>query len=122
MVIPFAAGGVTDNLARIVADGAQKYLPNEQKIVPINTPGAGGNIGMSQLLNEDPDGYKIAFTNTDAVSVASTFGGAAYSYDSFQPIARLLSSPWVFAVRSDSPWKTFEDFVEYAKENPGQFS
>lgn len=122
MMIPFAAGGVTDSVARIVAEGAQRHLPNNQKIVPINTPGAGGKLGMTKHLNDDPDGYKIAFTNTDAISVVSTFSGADYSTDSFQPIVKVLSSPWVLAVRSDSPWKTFEDFIEYAKENPGKFT
>lgn len=121
VVIPFAAGGVTDSLARIIIEGAQKNLPNGSTIVPVNVAGAGGAIGMSQLLDAKTDGYTIAFSNTDAISVQNVLTDTAYKTDSFESIIKLASAPFVLATKSDSQWKTFEDLVTYTKENPGAF-
>ncbi|HWL12633.1 MAG TPA: tripartite tricarboxylate transporter substrate-binding protein [Ureibacillus sp.] len=82
-IIPFSAGGITDSVARILVEGAQKHLPNNQKLVPVNVGGAGGSIGMSQVLNAKPDGYTIGFANTDAISVQPALTETGYQNDSF---------------------------------------
>ncbi|MGG0718401.1 tripartite tricarboxylate transporter substrate binding protein [Robertmurraya massiliosenegalensis] len=122
MIIPYGAGGSTDIVARILGTAAQKYLPNNQTIVPVNMPGGGGAIGMTDIFNAEPDGYKIALANSDSLSVAPLTSNAAWSHDSFQPIVKLANAPFLLAVKADAPWDTFEDWLDYVKANPGKFT
>lgn len=121
-IIPFSAGGITDSVARILVEGAQKHLPNNQTLVPLNVAGAGGSIGMTQLQNSAADGYTIGFANTDAVSVQPALTETPYANDSFDPIVKLTSAPFVMSVNLDAQWKTFDELITYIKENPGQFT
>ncbi|MEW9672467.1 Bug family tripartite tricarboxylate transporter substrate binding protein [Ammoniphilus sp. 3BR4] len=122
LIVPYAAGGPSDSTARVLAKTAEKYLPNGQTIVIVNKPGGGGTIGLADVFKAKPDGYTIGLTAIGPVSTQPHYGNTPYSYDSFQPIMRVSSLPLALVVKSDAPWKTFEEWLEYAKQNPNKFS
>lgn len=121
MVVPFAPGGATDSSARILAASASKYLPNGQSIAVTNKAGGGATIGVTDVFMSKPDGYKIGFVTSSPLSIQPNYGQAAYTHDSFQPIMRALSFSQVLVVKSDSPWKTFDEWLDYVKKNPNKF-
>ncbi len=122
MIAPFAPGGAYDAVARVLAKVVPKYLPNEQTVVVVNKPGGAGTIGVTEVLKAKPDGYTIGFVPTSAITTEPHFGNAAYSHDSFQTIMRVLQVDGFMYVKADSPWKTFEEWLEYVKQNPDQFA
>lgn len=122
IIVPYAPGGGTDTAARILATAVSKYLPNNQTVVVVNKPGGAATIGITEVFNAKPDGYKIGMTTTGATSIQPHYGKTAYSHDSFQAVIRVLSTPQVLVVRSDAPWKTFDEWLEYVKANPNKFT
>lgn len=121
VIVPFDAGGFTDVLVRIVAEGMSDELGSPVQV--INKPGAGGTIGLSQLAAEKPDGLTIGTLNMpSALAYLDESKGLTYTKESFEPIASLASSPTVVAVRADAPWDTFDDLVAAAKADPGQIT
>ena len=121
IIVPFDAGGVTDVLTRIVAEGVADELGSQVQVV--NVPGAGGSIGLSQLSAEKADGYTIGTLNMPSgLSFLDETRALTYDLDSFAPVAGLATSPTVIAVRADSPWETFEDLVDAAAADPGQIT
>ena len=122
LVVPFAPGGVTDIAARILANSATKYLPNGQAVVVTNKPGGGGIVGTTEVFNAKPDGYKIAFASSAPLSIQPHYGKTSFTHDSFQPLMRALSFGQVLVVKNDSPWKTFEEWLDYVKKNPDSFT
>jgi tripartite-type tricarboxylate transporter receptor subunit TctC len=118
IVLPFAAGGVADITARIVAEklgaklGSRFYIENQ--------PGAGGIAAARSVTSSSPDGYTLALlTNRTAVSV-SLFNKLPYDpLRDFVPISSLGFFDFVFATGSDSKFKTLADFVAAAKAKPG---
>lgn len=121
MIIPYAAGGSTDLTARALEKVMKKYLPNGQGIVIVNKPGGASVVGTTEVAKAKPDGYKIAMVPAGSISVQPNFGNAPYTPDDFQGIIRLASSPIMFAVKADAPWKTFNDWVAYVQKNPDSF-
>jgi len=119
LVVPSSAGGGTDIVARAFADAARKHLP--QPIIVLNRPGASGAIGMGEVLNARPDGYKIGMLIVE-LSVLATIGQVRFSTDDFRLIARLNGDPAAILVPADSRWRTIEDFVAEARARPGQVS
>ena len=118
IVLPFAAGGVADITARIVAEklgaklGSRFYIENQ--------PGAGGIAAARGVTSSSPDGYTLALlTNGTAVSV-SLFNKLPYDpLRDFVPISSLGFFDFVFATSADSKFKTLADFVAAAKAKPG---
>ena len=121
LVVPFPPGGVADIVARPAADAMSRYL--KQSVVIENKPGAGGGIGMGYVAKAKPDGYTLlmALSSISILPEADKVLGRQplYQLDQFAPIARLTADPTVLAVRSDSPWKTLQEFVADAKKRPG---
>lgn len=117
LVIPYAAGGGTDALARSFADVSRKYL--SQSITPLNKPGASGVIGWSDVINARPDGYKIALVTVE-LTFLNSLGLAKFTHDSLVPIARLNYDPSAITVRADAPWNTIEEFLAAARKNNGE--
>jgi tripartite-type tricarboxylate transporter receptor subunit TctC len=121
LVVPFPPGGVADIVARPAADAMSRYL--KQPVVIENKPGAGGGIGMGYVAKAKPDGYTllVALSSISILPEADKVIGrpALYQLDQFVPIARLTADPTVLAVRSDSPWKSLQEFIEDAKRRPG---
>lgn len=121
MVVPTPPGGGADTLARILAQHANKYLPNGQNVVIVNKPGGNATIGVSEIFKAKPDGYTIGFVPTGPITEEPHYGNTPYTHDSFQTIMRISQQDGLFYVRSDSPWQTYEEWLQYVKENPGKF-
>lgn len=113
LVVPFGAGGGTDALARVVAEAARKHMT--QPITVLNKPGASGAIGLTEVVNARPDGYKIAMITVE-MAIIPHMGIAKFSPENdFTPLVRLNADPLVLTVSADSPWKTIEELVGAAK-------
>ena len=124
MVVPFPPGGVADTVGRPVAEAMSRHL--KQSIVVENKGGAGGGIGMAQVAKSKGDGYTVLMSLSSLVVLpeADKILKRAPLYETHQlkPIARFTADPTVLVVRADSPWKTYADFIAYAKTNPGRIS
>lgn len=118
-IVPFAAGGGTDVMARAFADAAQKHLP--QMLVVMNKPGASGTIGWSYLASGRPDGYKLAVITTE-LAIAPHLGVTKLTYQDLTPLARLNYDPSAITVKADSPYNTVEEFLDAAKKKPGSMN
>ena len=117
IVVPYGPGGASDVNARMIAKHIGKYLP--ANIAVINITGAGGVIGMQEVKNAEPDGYKLLLHHV-AMQVAYHTGTADFDYDSFTPICQLIESgSSAIVVSADHPWETIADLVSYVKKNPG---
>ncbi|MBO1111030.1 tripartite tricarboxylate transporter substrate binding protein [Bordetella petrii] len=121
MIVPFPPGGVTDTVARPVAEALSHELG--QSVVIENKAGAGGAVGIGQAARAEPDGYTVlmSLSSISILPEADKILGrkAAFQIDQFAPIARVTADPTVLVVRADSPWKTLQDFVADAKRRPG---
>jgi len=121
MIVPFPPGGVTDTVARPVAEALSHELG--QSVVIENKAGAGGAVGIGQAARAEPDGYTLlmSLSSISILPEADKILGrkAAFQLDQFAPIARVTADPTVLIVRADSPWKTLQDFVADAKRRPG---
>lgn len=117
LVIPYAAGGGTDALARAFAEVSRKYL--KQSITPLNKPGASGSIGWTDVIHAKPDGYKIALVTVELTFLHS-LGLAKFTHDSLVPIARLNYDPSAITVRADAPWNSIEEFLAAARKNDSE--
>lgn len=117
LIVAFSPGGGTDVAARAI----QPYIEAElgMTITVVNTPGAGGEIGFTELAESDPDGYTIGFINLPAMFAYSFERDTRYDVNSFTPIANLVTDPGIWAVRSDSEFETLQDVIDFAVENPG---
>ncbi|MDB5930096.1 MAG: hypothetical protein JWR60_1803 [Polaromonas sp.] len=115
VMVAFQPGGGTDSLARAYAEAAKKYSP--QPLVVYNKPGASGGIGLADVANSRPDGYKIAMLFVE-VTILPHLGITKVTQDDFIPIARLNADPAAITVRADSPYNTVEEFIAAAKK-PG---
>jgi tripartite-type tricarboxylate transporter receptor subunit TctC len=102
----------------LLAGKAREHLPNNQPIVVINRPGAAQVVALTELLRARPDGYKIMLAGSPGLTIQPHFGIAPFTHDSFQPIMQTNEMIHIFAVRTDAPWRTFEEFIAYARKNP----
>jgi tripartite-type tricarboxylate transporter receptor subunit TctC len=124
MVVPFPPGGVADTVGRPVADAMARHL--NQPVVVVNRGGAGGAIGMAQVAKAAPDGYNVlmALSSIVVLPEADRILGRAPMFELSQlvPVARMTADPTVLVVRADSPWKTYAEFIAFAKANPGRIT
>ncbi len=122
LLVPFAPGGTTDVVARILADGLAKEMG--QAVLVDNRVGAGGSIGARELARAEPDGHTIGLMSV------STHGTNSAVYKSlpydvlrdFAPITKLLSFPGVIAVHPRFPAKDYAQFIRVLKAAPGRYS
>ena len=118
IVIPFGPGGLTDILWRSVSD----FIGNNMKgtVVLVNKPGGGGVVGSSFVANAKPDGYTLVSANSDPLTISPVFTpNVPYNPEKdFTYIAKLAAVAFIVGVRDDSPFKTLEDLVAFAKANP----
>ncbi|MCM2339618.1 tripartite tricarboxylate transporter substrate binding protein [Rhodoferax sp.] len=117
VVVPYSAGGGTDLVTRAFVDTAKKYLP--KAIGVVNKTGGGGAVGLSEIAMTRPDGYKIG-TGTVEIAMLPHMGLVQFAADDFAPIARLNAEPAAISVNASAPWNTYEEFMTYAKANPGK--
>ena len=121
-VVPFAAGGPTDALARDIADKVAK--PLGQQIIIDNQAGAGGTIGSGKTAKANPDGYTFLVGHLGYMSAAPALY-KKLTYDpvkDFEPVFRFPDTPLVLLVPKSSPYKTPAELIAYAKKNPGKLN
>lgn len=120
MVVAAPAGGVADNGARIMARILGEKLG--QPVVVENRPGANGIIGTTFVARARPDGYTVLYGVSAALALNPiTVKNLTYeSPNSFTPLQATWESPLVLVVHPDRPYKTFEQFLQYARANPGK--
>ena len=121
MIVPFPPGGLADLVARPVAEAMSRELG--QPVVIENKAGAGGGIGMSLAAKSKPDGYTIlmALSSLTVIPEADLLLGRTpmFMLNDLRPVARYTADPTVLAVRTESPWKSVQEFVDDAKKRPG---
>ena len=121
LVVPFAAGGGTDILARKVADGMSKALG--QPVVVENKPGAGSLIGVQYVAQQAPDGYTLLMMSSSFVTNPVLTGDAPYDpATAFEPVTMVSISPTVLVVNPSVSAQTLEEFIADAKANPGKYN
>lgn len=122
IIVPYAAGGTTDSASRALASVVGDYIPNGVRVNVVNKPGGGGVIGTMDVFNAKNDGYKIGMTTIGPMTIKPHTDNTAYNPDTFKPIMKVVATPNVLIVQADSPWETYEEWYEYASNNPGEFS
>jgi tripartite-type tricarboxylate transporter receptor subunit TctC len=121
MIVPFAAGGTSDVIARVVAEQMSAALG--QPIVIENVAGAGGSIALARAARAAPDGYTIAIGNAGTSAATYTiYPNLTFTPDSFVPIAMVAKTFGIIALRKDFPAKSMQEFLAYAKGNPGKIN
>lgn len=122
LVVPYAAGGPTDLLGRLVADFLSKDL--KQTVIVENKAGAQGAIGAEMVARAEPDGYTL-FTAAASIIVLNPLLYKKLAYDpakDFRMLALVTDLPVVMEVNPSVPAKTVAEFVAYAKQNPGKLN
>jgi len=122
VVVPFAAGGATDVIARIYADHMSRTLG--QQLVIENVTGAGGTIAATRVARASPDGYTLLMGNlgTQAASVG-LYPNLAYDPRAdFAPIMNAAATPMLVAAKNDLPVKDFREFVAYVRANAAKLN
>lgn len=117
MIVPFAAGGPTDVIARIVGDHMSKTLG--QQVVVENVAGAGGTTGITRAVTAAADGYTIAMGHLGTLSAApATYPGLKYDpINGIQPIGLAGGTPILIVAKKDFPPKDLKEFVAHIKSN-----
>jgi tripartite-type tricarboxylate transporter receptor subunit TctC len=122
IVVPFAAGGGTDILGRLVAQRLEQRLG--RSFVIENRPGAGGTTGAGFAARANPDGYTLLMAPSPTMAVAITIY-KNLSYDpvaDFVPLALIAQTPFVLVVNPSLPVYSIEELIRLAKEKPGELS
>ncbi|MCZ8186235.1 MAG: tripartite tricarboxylate transporter substrate-binding protein [Beijerinckiaceae bacterium] len=122
LIVPFAAGGPTDTIARLYGEQLSKALG--QPFLVENVVGAGGVTGTNRAGKAAPDGYTFLVHNVAPhVAGPALYAGATYNpVTDFEPVASLAEAAIYIVVRKDFPAKTLKEFLDYGKANPGKIS
>lgn len=122
MIVVFSPGGATDLLARIAAEHMSRTL--EQRVVVENVTGAGGTIGGARGAQAAPDGYTLTVGSMGSHSAAPTIYASSIKYNplELEPVGLIGGTPLYLTVRNDFPAKTYKEYAEYVKANPGKVS
>ena len=121
MIVPFAAGGPTDVIARVVAQKLTEGLG--QQVVVDNRAGAGGNIGMGLAATASPDGYTVIVVSSSFVVNPGLYKSIPYDpYKSFIPVSNMAASPNVFTIHPTIPAKSMKDLLTLVSADPKKFS
>jgi len=119
MIVPWAAGGDTDNIFRPFAPLLQKHIG--QTVVIANVGGASGTKGAKEAKDSPPDGYTI-FAVHDYIHSTYWAGVADVAYTDFEPVCLISSTASVLTASPKTPWKNFQEFLADAKKRPGQIT
>lgn len=117
MTVMFGAGSAADTTARELARGMEK--PLGVPVVTVNRTGAGGAIGYTHVHQQKPDGHSIIW-NSNSVSTTYHSGIIPFDYRAFDAVARVSVETPAIAVRSDAPWRSLKELLDYARANPGK--
>jgi tripartite-type tricarboxylate transporter receptor subunit TctC len=120
VIVAMEAGGTIDVSVRAMAPGASSALG--QPLIVENKGGGGGTVALAVIATAKPDGYTLCASNCDAVVITCLMQNVPFkplkSFTSIMGFA--MSEHTALLVKSDSPWKTFKEFMDYAKKNPGK--
>jgi len=121
LIIPYVAGATGDITARMLAEELEKILGT--KIIPNNKPGASTVLGVDTFLRAKKDGYTLFYGGATPFIYVPISNPEVVHYDpvkDVEPLGFHYFFPTVVGVKGDAPWKTFPEFVDYAKKNPGK--
>jgi tripartite-type tricarboxylate transporter receptor subunit TctC len=121
VIVPYPAGGTTDIMARLVANYISEKLG--QTFVVENKPGGGTNIGTQEVINAAPDGYTLLIPSPANAINATLYKQLPFDYlRDTVPVAGIARVPNVMEVNPEVPVKTVQEFIDYAKKNPGKLN
>jgi putative tricarboxylic transport membrane protein len=120
VIVHTAPGGGNDLLARAVAQMLEKEKLLPVRMLVINKPGGNGAVAAAAISEKKGDPHTLGFITSVWIANPLTTSEAKITLHDLTPVANLLREPAVFAVRTDSPFKTLKDFVEAAKAKPGE--
>ena len=121
VIVPFAAGGPTDVIARMVAERLSEAWG--QQLYVENLPGAGGNLGVENGARAAPDGYTIVTVSTGFIINPSMYSKIGYDpVKDFAPISLVAASPNVVTIHPSVPAKDLKELIALIKANPGKYS
>ena len=121
VICPPKQGGLSDFITRTLAVYTEKEMGRD--IIVENRPGAAGATGMRFGAKAGADGYTVTYVTVESTILRHRKSiNETVSFEDFELLARLNYGPASLSVKADSPWKTFSDFVEYARTHPGETS
>ncbi len=121
LIIPNVAGSIVDITGRALGDELGRILGTQ--VIALNKPGAGSVVGVEALARSKKDGYTLGATSNAATVFARILNPETIHFDpdkDLEPLGMHLIVPLAVAVQANSPWKTFNDLLDYAKKNPGK--
>ncbi len=119
MIVPFAPGGTSDVIARIVAEQMSQIIG--QRIVPENVAGAGGSTALTRLSRAQPDGYTLGIGNSGtSAAVYFIHENVSFKPSDFAGIGLIAKTAPMIALRSDFPASNMAEFLDYLRKNPGK--
>jgi tripartite-type tricarboxylate transporter receptor subunit TctC len=119
MIVPWAAGGDTDNIFRPLAPLLQKHIG--QPVVITNVTGASGTVGAREAKGSPADGYTV-YAMHDYIHLVHYSGLTDISYKDFEPICLVSATPSVLTASPKTPWKDWQEFLADAKKRPGEIT
>lgn len=122
IIVGYSAGGGTDVLARLVGQYLEQALGEGSSVVVKNYPGAGGQIGFSQVASAKPDGYTLGTFNLPAALALTFDREASYDQNSFEYLANIVQDPNTIVVSQSSPYQNLAALIEAASNDSGHLS
>ena len=119
MIVPWAAGGDTDAICRVMASSMEKHLG--KPVVIVNITGASGTVGAREARKAPADGYTILSVH-DFIHTTYHTGVGELTYKDFDPVCLQTSTPSVFAAYGKTPWKSMKELLDDAKKRPEQIT
>ncbi|MCG6533483.1 MAG: tripartite tricarboxylate transporter substrate binding protein [Syntrophales bacterium LBB04] len=120
LLCPYTAGASIDIMARLIADIAPTYMG--QPIAVVNKPGAGGSLAAAEVISAKPDGYKLVALGQGFFALTTKTQKIPFDPDELVPIANFMAWRLALMVRTDAPWKSLKDLLDYGKKNVGQLN
>lgn len=118
IVVPFAAGGGTDLIARLLSERLSESLGG--RVVIINRPGASTNIGTAAVANAAPDGHTLLLTSISFAANPSLYRKLSYSQTDFAPVVLIANSPSILVVTPSLPVRSAPELIAHLKAHPGE--
>jgi tripartite-type tricarboxylate transporter receptor subunit TctC len=121
VVVPLAPGDAADTTARAMGEEMARHL--NTPVLVVNRPGAGGAVAAISVVQAKKDGQTVLFAQNSALTFRAALDPQAATYDPSRdlvPLGLTSRTPSVLTIRTDAPYKTFAEFIDFAKKNPGK--